>query len=125
MRKKFCAVIPFLAVLLMCFVPVADAAPRLVWDASTGQVDGYKVYYTDGTNQYQKIVTMPECPLADLNLEPGKSYTFWVTAYNTAGESGSSNTVAYDVAEYTPGPDVLPPVTIIIPGPVTITINTN
>jgi len=121
------AILSFIVAFFICLVLIRityAANPKLAWDGVT-EATGYTVYYDEVANtgfQYNKSVTGVECPLADLNLAPGKSYKFVVTAYNDAGQSGYSNQVTYDVPLYTPPTDNLPPKIIIIPGPITITI---
>lgn len=85
---------------LAALVTVAMAAgPKLVWDASSGPVDGYRVYWgtAAGVHPNSKDVGPKlEEPISDLNgLLPGTQYFFVVRAYNTAGESGDSNEVNY------------------------------
>lgn len=102
----------------------ASQAARLVWTASTGAVQGYTVYYHDTgvpvtpeTEYHRNLPSTPtEYDLAGLNLQHGKTYQFCLTAYNSAGESGRSNTVDYTVPAYAPPADLLPPVVIVIPG---------
>lgn len=125
----------FLGLLIM-FICVAFAeAKSLKWDASTGDVDGYKVYYTDGEGPWTNIETDQEAgvgywstdvgdsisvDLAKLNLTPG-TYYFHVKAYNAMGESEQSNIAEYSMAGFIPT-DNPKPITIIIAGPVTVRI---
>ena len=62
--------IVFLSISAWCM-----AAPRAVWDASVGTT-GYILYYTDGTTEYHASTIATEMPLSELNLVPGKEYTF-------------------------------------------------
>ena len=107
----------------MTIASLAIAEKRLVWEPpDQGQVDGYMIYYTDGADHWSYDAGEAlEVPLSDLNLTPGGVYTFWVTAYNAAGESDKSNIVNWDTPIYRPDPRPKP-VSIIIPGPITITI---
>ena len=95
----------FLVLLFMMFTVSAYSA-NLAWDASTGQVDGYNVYFTDGTESFNADVgnvVLVEDIDNTFNLNPGKTYIFTVTAYNIMGESGLSNSASYDTADsYTP-----------------------
>ena len=88
-------VIPFLAV----------AESHLVWDASTGLVTGYRVYYspTQG-GPYRDFIEVPTtlCSLSRFPLQEGFTYYFIVRAYNDAGESGNSNEVPWTVPESKP-----------------------
>ena len=90
---------------IMAMAMTANAA-TLRWDASTGEVDGYNIYFTDGIENF----TAPVGGVTEVldidntfNLLPGKTYTFSVTAWNSVGESGPSNEAVYVTAsEYTP-----------------------
>ena len=110
---------------ILCFAGFASAAD-LKWDASTGEVDGYNVYFTDGTNDFSHPVgDVTEVPDIDntLNLLPGKTYVFTVTAWNIMGESGRSNEAAYEMtAVYTPPAQNIP-IKITVPAEITININ--
>jgi len=110
---------------ILMFASIASAA-TLKWDASTGEVDGYNVYFTDGVDDFSHPVgDVTEIPDIDdtLNLTPGKTYIFIVTAWNIMGESGPSNEAAYETtAVYTP-PENNIPIKITVPLPVIININ--
>ena len=107
-----------LAIFLM--TTLAQAA-TLQFDPAEN-ADGYLVYYAQGAEQFSNdIGDRTIVDLSEFNLTPG-TWVFYVTAYNVVGESGSSNTADYTVLEYTPT-DNPKPVTIIIPGPVTIIVN--
>lgn len=95
---------------LLIFVAGTSQAATLRWDASTGTVDGYTVYFTDGTNTYNYDAgTATEVVDIDttLNLVYGTTYTFIVRAYNSVGESGDSNSASYTTD---PAPVYNPPV---------------
>ena len=112
-------------IIMMVLSAIISYAADLKWDASTGEVVGYNVYFTTGSDTFRKNVgNVIEVLDIDkiLNLYPGKEYTFTVTAHNLIGESETSNAVNYTAAEYVPPDDNLPPVIIIIPGPVTIIV---
>ena len=101
--KKFLGI--GILVLIMVAPFSAFASPFLQWDASTGEVTGYRVYYgtTQGgpyTGQYEVATT--SCDIANLPLQENRTYYFVVRAYNAAGESGNSNEVAYTVPDTTP-----------------------
>jgi fibronectin type 3 domain-containing protein len=122
MKKLFYFVVGFcLAALLL---PVLSFGETLQWDACT-DAEGYNIYFTDGTNSYN-YNNGNQTSLADiettLQLAFNVEYTFHVTSYNQAGESGPSNTVTFTRVGYAPPDDVLPGTTLVITGPVTITI---
>jgi len=52
----------------------------------------------------------------------GKTYSFYVTAFNDFGESDPSNTVGSTIPGFIPTENPKGEVVIIIPGPVTIQI---
>jgi hypothetical protein len=92
--------------------------PKLVWDASTNET-GYTLYTTDGTIRKTVSKDILEIPISDLNLIPGKEYTFYVKAYNSVDESVPSNMVSYTQPAYVPLADILLP-KIDLPQPVII-----
>lgn len=110
----------FLFLFILLFPALAWSASRAVWDPSQGAT-GYTLYYTDGTTEYHASTTTTEMPLSELNLVPGTKYTFTVTAFNTAGESGRSNAIEWTMTAYSPPADQKP-VHITIPSGVTVTI---
>lgn len=100
-------------VVLMCGVGLVNIARAegpvigscsLTWDASTGHVDGYRVYVgTSPTNKAQAAETVStSIPCSALNLTEGQNYAH-VTAYNVAGESGASDTVPFVLVTTPPG----------------------
>ncbi|MGC8981680.1 MAG: fibronectin type III domain-containing protein, partial [Minisyncoccia bacterium] len=54
-------------------------------------VSGYYIYRSNDNRNYSKITTTTNTTYDDLNLASGKTYYYYVTAYNSAGESGKSN----------------------------------
>ena len=113
-----------LAVLVFMFCSIANAA-SLRWDVSTGEVDGYNVYFiSEGIDYNKDVGNVTEVAEIDseFNLHPGKEYIFTVTAYNIMGESEQSNTAIYTTPIYTLPDDNLPSAVIHIPGPVTIIV---
>jgi len=78
----------------------------LSWNASIGNVTGYKVYKS-GT--YLKSVATTSA--SDTWLNPGTNYCYYVTAYNSAGESAptsqlcaTTSSVSYQNYVIQPGP---------------------
>ena len=99
-------------------------AENLIWDASTGNVTGYIVYYSDSIVTYNKNVgnvLIVEDIQGSLNLMPGNTYTFTVRAYNDFGISGESNSVDWTVDLYIPPTDNL----IVENDPLTVPENIN
>ena len=85
-------------------------AESLEWDASIG-ADGYTAYFTDGTKNYNYTIIGQVNTTASfdtLHIPYGIEITYYVTAYNEAGESGPSNTVTYTRGAYVPPEDSLP-----------------
>ena len=99
-------VLAILAMVLM-FCGSAQAA-TLQWDHAGA--DGFIMYYTDQTNNYNYNVVgdVREVDLDILQVTPGVEYTYYVTAYNSSGESGPSNTVTHTVGVFSPPVNVLP-----------------
>jgi len=96
----------------------------LAWDASAG-ADGYKIYYQPqaGGDQHSVLVENgTQVDVSELHLLPGVTYAIYATAYNSAGESGPSNTVVYTPAAFVPDENPAPLV-VVMPGPVTISIS--
>lgn len=116
--------------LVLCMLLIATTVVakewHLKWDAVSGDVDGYVVYYSDNVGgSFQKDVnTGTEISLNDLNVAVGIPYVYNVTAYNHVGESAWSNPVDFTRPEFIPGEGNLPTIVITIPNGVsTITIN--
>jgi hypothetical protein len=85
-------------------------AETLVWDASSGTVDGYNVYY--GTNHsdhsnYRDVGNTTQLDLNNLPLSEGVTYYLCVSAYNSAGESPPCAPVVFTPGDNTPP---LPPI---------------
>ncbi len=96
----------FIAVLITYFSLISFcSAATLVWDASTGTVDGYKVYYgTSATNPSESVNVgnVTQYAIDSLPLSENVQYYFCVSAYNTAGESDPCAPVAYTPSDTTP-----------------------
>lgn len=98
--KLYIAVI----ILLSSVYPVY-AGTVLIWDASTGTVTGYRIYYGTSSGNYAGIEetgNVTQYPLSNLPLAEETSYYFVVKAYNNAGESDPSNEVTYYCPDSTP-----------------------
>ena len=93
-------------VLITVFIVISEgSAASLVWDASTGTVDGYKVYYGTSSSNPSSTVDVGNTTLYSIDslpLSENTQYYFCVSAYNTAGESDPCAPVAYTPADTTP-----------------------
>ena len=91
--------------ILMFIIPnAAFSEPKLAWNTSSGQVDGYRIYYgtTQGNYSNNKDVgNVTEYSLVALPLQERNTYYFIARAYNNAGESGDSNWVSWKVPDTT------------------------
>lgn len=123
-----------LAILLILVMAVSVNADMLKWDASTGDVTGYRIYYGTETGIYphnEDIGNVTEFgtegvdgTLAELlDLNPGTWYII-VRAYNGTGESGDSNIADLTMIGDVP-PDGSHPIKIEVPGPATLLIYQN
>ena len=119
-----------LAVLILMFCTMANA-DVLRWDASTGDVAGYTVYWGTDTGVYpnhENVGNVLEIgtpnqdgALAEhFQLNPG-TWHFVVRTYNVAGESGDSNIANLAIAENVQPEDNFP-IKIVVPATTTITI---
>jgi len=95
-----------MAALILLLLPVSQvfAGPTLAWNASTGDVTGYRIYY--GTvlgsyNQNKNVGNVTQYALDSLPLTEKQTYYFVTRAYNASGESGNSNAVSWTVPDYT------------------------
>ena len=81
------------------------AAATLQWNASSGTVDGYKVYYGTSSSAPSSSVTVgnvTQYKIDSLPLSENTQYYFCVSAFNSAGESAMCAPVAYTPADSTP-----------------------
>ncbi len=102
--RNFLALFVFM-ILILTKPCLAFADPLLVWGASSGDVQGYRIYYGTTQGQYESskdIGDMTQCSLFDLPLQEGSTYYFIVKAYNAAGESDPSNEVQWVVPDTSP-----------------------
>ncbi|HXF93269.1 MAG TPA: fibronectin type III domain-containing protein [Nitrospiraceae bacterium] len=72
------------------------ATATLAWDpVNDPTVQGYNVYYGTSSRRYQTYANAGlNTTYTVANLQPGTTYYFAVTAYNSAGESGYSDEVS-------------------------------
>jgi hypothetical protein len=73
----------------------ASGTAKLEWDPNTEtDLAGYKVYAGTSSSAYGAPVDVGKVTTFQIiNLQPGTTYYFAVTAYNSASESGYSNEV--------------------------------
>jgi hypothetical protein len=101
MRKFPCGIFAVLAVaqfLLLVVTGQSFARPRLAWDQSPGEIDGYMIHcwsISDGLEHAVDAGFANEYPMDDLPLSKGQVNCFSITAYNSHGESGFSNPVCW------------------------------
>lgn len=100
-----------LGIILMVLVIAVsvNARPTLMWNASTGQVDGYNVYHGNISGDFPvqtDVGNVTEYELEDLidMGREGDQFFFIVRAYNVSGESGDSNQTDYIIPITTPNP---------------------
>src|SRR5688572_15972784 len=93
--KQFVTAIGFLSISLLANLSAAEIT--LTWNANPEpDIAGYKVYATDLANTNRTIFNVGLQTEASFEPEPGRSYSFAVTAYNSAGlESDPSSEVRY------------------------------
>jgi hypothetical protein len=104
MVSRFLKLSLFLIVVFLA-AGTAAAGPRLSWDPSSGDVQGYKVHYGESSASYSQEMNVGnqlECALSDLSVSDNTKYYFAVTAYNDAGESDFSNEVSWESGDSTP-----------------------
>lgn len=80
---------------------------QLAWTPVTGDGITYKIYRkADGESDYSQVLEVAETMVTDMTVEPGKNYTYYVTAYQAANklESDPSNQVAVAAGDVEPTP---------------------
>ena len=85
--------------------PKLCLAETLVWSPSSGNVDGYNVYYGTSPGDQSSSVDAGNATQYDLNnlpLSEGVTYYICVSAYNTAGESPPCPPVVFTPGDSTP-----------------------
>jgi hypothetical protein len=86
-------------------------AAFLKWDPpSQGAPTGYKVHYGKSSSAPTTTVnvgTATQYNLDNAPLAENRTYYFWVSAYNTAGESPKAGPIPYKRGRFNPGPLLL------------------
>jgi type 1 fimbria pilin len=91
-------------ILVFAAISVASAA-TLVWNDSTGTVNGYKIHYGASATNHPNTVDVgstTQYSIDTLPLSENTQYYFCISAYNSAGESERCAPVAYTPADTTP-----------------------
>jgi hypothetical protein len=94
-----------IAAAIVFFATAPVMAATLYWNASSGEVTGYKVYYGTSSSSPSSSVNVgnvTQYSLDKLALKEMTQYYFSVSAYNAAGESPRSTPVAYTPSDATP-----------------------
>lgn len=108
MKKAFYIFYGISYIVLFLLIPCLAMAVEFKWDANPPEenVIGYIVYWhetNDPITVYNlNVGNVTEISFDEQVLEPNTEYTFWVTAYNSVDESGSSNTVTWTRDDFTP-----------------------
>lgn len=91
---------------LLCGSFVFAADVHFQWGSSTGQVDGYRIYYSDvkGGSYSEQLCEVSETTLDyTASLDESLKYYLVCRAFNTCGESGDSNEVYWCAVPGIPG----------------------
>ena len=104
--------LPLLVIFALCSLPLPAASAAMVtlsWDAnSEPDLVGYILHYGTSSRDYLDGVDVGNTTGCTISgLDPGQVYYFAVTAYNTVGESGFSEEVAYTIPDTPPPPSEL------------------
>ena len=105
MHKAKVKLIIVLSLLSILVFAAHVSGANLVWNASQGVVDGYKLYYGTKVSKPAHSVKVGKATkynIDKLGLSENVQYYFCVSAYNSAGESAPSSPVAYKPGDSTP-----------------------
>ncbi len=98
MKRKGLAFLTALLPVFFLAIQAVAADIHLKWDASKGEVTGYRIYYSHTSGSYSSNNSIDVGNVTDYtikNFSPNSAYFFVVRAYNSAGESGNSNEVSW------------------------------
>ena len=105
MQSNTANILKFLIIIISLSISVSASAAQLKWDASSGKVDGYKVYYGTNPSTPSNSINVGNATQYDIDklaLSENVQYYFCVSAYNVAGESPPCAPVAYTFKDSTP-----------------------
>jgi hypothetical protein len=94
-----------ISIFFIWITALGSHAATLRWEASSGNPDGYKVYYgTNASNpsNSKDVGNVNAYNLDQLPLSENVQYYFCVSAYNAAGESPPCPPVGYSLGDTTP-----------------------
>jgi hypothetical protein len=111
--------------LILIFLVAGDAtAWTLMWDNSTGTVEGYLVEISDDNGETWKYIYATDTP--GLNLDDkaafNRTYMFRVSAFNAAGVSAPTEPLTWTRPAYTPPAEN--PLPVVNNGPANTPTNT-
>ena len=89
---------------LFAAITVQASSVKVTWDPNppAENVTGYKVYWNTVSQSYSGVTPDTIGNRTEhvvINLQPGTTYYFVVTAYNSAGESGFSQEASVTTSE--------------------------
>lgn len=101
-------IILYTIIAIILYTSTTHAESFLEWGDSTGEVQGYRVYYSNISGSYNttdfretgttKRISL-DTVLKEIGYECNDTYYFVVRAYNQYGESGSSTEVTFSANE--------------------------
>ncbi|SPE30198.1 Fibronectin, type III domain protein [Candidatus Sulfopaludibacter sp. SbA3] len=72
----------------------APSTIELTWEASSGDVAGYRIYRASGAGDFEKIADVNAIPTySDHAVEHGKTYRYTVSAVDQAGHEGPRSAI--------------------------------
>lgn len=104
--------------MIMALLAMTANADSLEWGVSEN-ADGYLIYHGEYSKNVGNVTTYD---IDLLNIPYNTPTDIHATAYNDAGESEPSNIVRYTRPGFIVDDNPAPPVSVIIPGPITIII---